>query len=170
MASYGPASCTAIHSDAENTPNLTPACQSSHCESHSEPLLSHSKNEETSHSHSHSHSHSYDAHSLEVPLLPHNHDWNESKISGIPGGSKLDRCSALHLHSHESTHSHIMIPGQSGMSYILASLFSIHSFIFGAALGASTSVNGTLTLLVALLAHKGAEAFAVGAEVSKKVF
>lgn len=46
--------------------------------------------------------------------------------------------------------------------YLLAVVLSIHSFIAGVALGIESTILGSIILLVAILAHKGSAAFALG--------
>ena len=87
----------------------------------------------------------------------------------MEGGSSGDVCGALHEHQHDAKHHHLMLPGGGGVSYLLAGLFSLHSFVVGAALGTENSLNGAASLLIAIAAHKGAEAFAVGVEVRVRV-
>ncbi|GAQ86166.1 hypothetical protein KFL_002740050 [Klebsormidium nitens] len=71
----------------------------------------------------------------------------------------------LHHHSHTAEHHHVMLSGGSGMAYILASLFSLHSFVVGAAFGIGREIDqGAISLLIAVLAHKGTEAFSVGVQ------
>lgn len=47
-------------------------------------------------------------------------------------------------------------------SYALLIVLSIHSIIAGMALGTETAIVGAVVILVAILAHKGTEAFALG--------
>lgn len=92
----------------------------------------------------------------------HSHDWGQG--SDVRSGSNSDQCPALHQHSHGAHHQHIVLDasGSGTMSIMLAALLSVHSFVVGAALGSSSTLDGTLSLLIALVAHKGAEAFSVG--------
>ena len=46
--------------------------------------------------------------------------------------------------------------------YLLALILSIHSFIAGAALGIETTILASVILFVAIIAHKGGAAFALG--------
>lgn len=89
------------------------------------------------------------------------HAW--AHCGGDAGGSPRDECHALHGHTHVVEHHHVVLGGGGGfMPFLLAGLFSLHSFVVGAALGTERQLDGALSLLIALLAHKGAEAFAVG--------
>jgi len=47
-------------------------------------------------------------------------------------------------------------------AYILALVLSIHAFIAGVALGTEQTVAGMAVLFIAIIAHKGSEAFALG--------
>ena len=47
-------------------------------------------------------------------------------------------------------------------AYILALVLSVHALIAGIAVGTEQTVTGLLVLLIAILAHKGSEAFALG--------
>lgn len=47
-------------------------------------------------------------------------------------------------------------------AYILALVLSIHAFIAGVAVGTEQTAAGLLVLLIAIIAHKGSEAFALG--------
>jgi solute carrier family 39 (zinc transporter), member 1/2/3 len=47
-------------------------------------------------------------------------------------------------------------------AYILALVLSIHAFIAGVALGTEQTVAGLAVLFIAIIAHKGSEAFALG--------
>lgn len=51
---------------------------------------------------------------------------------------------------------------QSWSSYLLTTLLSIHSIILGAALGVEDSFNSIIVIFIAIIAHKMAEAFALG--------
>ncbi len=46
--------------------------------------------------------------------------------------------------------------------FLLMTLLSVHSLIEGAALGLSDTLGGVLIIFIAIIAHKGAEAFALG--------
>ena len=52
--------------------------------------------------------------------------------------------------------------------YLLIALFSIHSITAGIALGISSSLSNTWILLIAILAHKGCEAYALSLHISKQ--
>lgn len=47
-------------------------------------------------------------------------------------------------------------------AYILALVLSVHSLIAGTALGAERSTTGMLVIFIAIIAHKGSAAFALG--------
>jgi len=51
--------------------------------------------------------------------------------------------------------------------YLLALVLSIHSFIAGAALGIEKTMLGSASLFVAIIAHKGGAAFALGISMIK---
>ena len=46
--------------------------------------------------------------------------------------------------------------------YLLALILSIHSFIAGAALGIEKTILASVILFIAIIAHKGGAAFALG--------
>lgn len=48
------------------------------------------------------------------------------------------------------------------MPYLLSILLSIHSLLAGSALGIQNNISSFLVIFVAIIAHKGAEAFALG--------
>jgi len=64
----------------------------------------------------------------------------------------------------------VLSPGNTGASdargsvyaYILALVLSVHSLIAGTALGAEQTTTGLLVIFIAILAHKGSAAFALG--------
>lgn len=97
---------------------------------------------------------------------PGQHQWKSQAWSGIAGGTADDACLGLHQHTHAAQHHHIVLHGRGAISLLLAVLFSLHSFVVGAALGTETHLSGAVSLIIAVIAHKGAEAFAVGVQVS----
>ena len=60
----------------------------------------------------------------------------------------------------------MVLPSSGSLSVLLAALLSVHSFIVGAALGSASSRQAAVGIFIALVAHKWAEAFAVGVQVS----
>jgi len=76
------------------------------------------------------------------------------------------------LHTHEHTnvrHRHVVFSNQNSLlPFILALLFSVHSFIAGLALGLQRSMSGSIAVLVAIVAHKVVEALVVGVNFSKE--
>eukprot|EP00850_Spirogloea_muscicola_P000280 SM000001S04682 [mRNA] locus=s1:1637387:1639671:- [translate_table: standard] len=90
------------------------------------------------------------------------------KWLGLDQSASDETCANLHAHEHDSQHHHLVLGGEASMAYILAGLFSLHSFVVGAALGAESHFNSAVSLLIAVLAHKGAEAFAVGVQFVKE--
>lgn len=72
---------------------------------------------------------------------------------GFHRGADLD-----HL-SEEQEHQTI------SASYVLILVLSVHSFISGLALGAQDTVNESLVVFIAIVAHKGSAAFALGSNM-----
>lgn len=58
--------------------------------------------------------------------------------------------------AHESTESGQLYP------YLLAAVLSFHSVLAGLALGAETSLVGSMVIFLAIIAHKGSAGFALG--------
>jgi zinc transporter ZupT len=74
-----------------------------------------------------------------------------------------------HDHDHSSLHhSHIAVPAEGGLPYVIAVLLGFHSFIAGIALGASSTLDDMIVLLTAVLAHKWAESFALSLTLMKQ--
>ncbi|GJP48112.1 hypothetical protein CLOM_g7391 [Closterium sp. NIES-68] len=136
--------------------------QDAHAHDHShEEGHSHANAHAHAHSHSngHGHGHAHSAHPV--------HEWQEEvgvRWRGVQGGTEDDACAGLHRHTHATHHHHIVLPSRGGLSYLLTALLSLHSFVVGAALGTSGTMQGTIGLIIALIAHKWAEAFAVGVQ------
>lgn len=63
-----------------------------------------------------------------------------------------------HLTRHEPAHQHRTCTANAWM---LASILSVHAFIAGVALGMSSQLSAVIILLVAILAHKGFESYAL---------
>ncbi|GBG61169.1 hypothetical protein CBR_g19245 [Chara braunii] len=104
-----------------------------------------------------------------VACEPHDHylhagKWKERAAPAagelVLASGSTDVYSSLHDHLHAAHHQHVVLKGEGMMSYVLATMFSFHSFVVGVAFGS----GGAISLLIALLAHKGAEAFAVGVQ------
>jgi zinc transporter 1/2/3 len=57
--------------------------------------------------------------------------------------------------------------GSALTAYVLALILSVHSLIAGTALGLDPSTTGALVILVAILAHKGSAAFALGISLGR---
>ncbi|CAI5485921.1 unnamed protein product [Closterium sp. Naga37s-1] len=121
------------------------------------------------HSHKHgsssSHGHAQGPHASSAHH--HAHEWQDEvgvRWRGVQGGTEDDACAGLHRHTHTTHHHHIVLPSRGGLSYLLTALLSMHSFVVGAALGTSGTLQGTVGLIIALIAHKWAEAFAVGVQ------
>lgn len=64
----------------------------------------------------------------------------------------LERLSFIRCTTHQSRHA---------VPYILVIILTIHAVIEGAALGIMTTLSGTVMLLIAIIAHKGSESFAL---------
>ncbi len=60
--------------------------------------------------------------------------------------------------------------GSATYPYLLAVVLSIHSFIAGVALGIETTLLATAIIFIAIIAHKGAAAFALGISMRKGRF
>lgn len=60
--------------------------------------------------------------------------------------------------------------GNSMYPYLLAVVLSIHSFIAGVALGIETTVFATIVIFIAIIAHKGSAALALGISMRKADF
>lgn len=76
-----------------------------------------------------------------------------------------------HEHTHENVHHHhLVIDGKSMLlPFILALVFSIHSFIEGLALGVKTELDaGALSIFIAIVSHKFVEAVTVGSNFVKE--
>ncbi len=58
-------------------------------------------------------------------------------------------------------------PSSNAMPLLATVMLSIHSFLVGGALGASSQVAMTIVIFVAVLAHKGAAAFALSVTLAK---
>lgn len=74
-------------------------------------------------------------------------------------------------HSHKSGdghHHHFEVSGSGGLPYFIAFLLGFHSLIAGIALGASGSSKDVITLLIAIVAHKWAESFALSLTLTKQ--
>lgn len=72
------------------------------------------------------------------------------------------------LLSHEAAEAAVGEAGGSALTaYVLALILSVHSLIAGAALGLDPSATGALVILVAILAHKGSAAFALGISLGR---
>jgi zinc transporter ZupT len=65
-------------------------------------------------------------------------------------------------------HSHVAVPGNGGLPYVVAVLLGFHSFIAGIALGATTTLSDGIALLTAVVAHKWAESFALSLTLVKQ--
>jgi zinc transporter 1/2/3 len=57
--------------------------------------------------------------------------------------------------------------GSAFTPYVLALVLSVHSVIAGVALGAESSVATTIALFIAIVAHKGVAAFALGVNLHR---
>jgi solute carrier family 39 (zinc transporter), member 1/2/3 len=60
--------------------------------------------------------------------------------------------------------------GPAVTAYALIVILSIHSILAGAALGAEDTLVGSLVIFLAIIAHKGAAAFALGVEFQRSGF
>eukprot|EP00271_Cylindrocystis_brebissonii_P008908 TRINITY_DN23435_c0_g1_i1.p1 TRINITY_DN23435_c0_g1~~TRINITY_DN23435_c0_g1_i1.p1 ORF type:complete len:638 (-),score=138.90 TRINITY_DN23435_c0_g1_i1:661-2574(-) len=102
----------------------------------------------------------------------HSKSWSHREGDGagwpLHEGESCEAASLLHEHLHGSLHRHVVLEGRGALSFLLAALLSLHSFVVGVALGTSQSVESAVSLLIALLAHKGAEAFSVGVQFVKE--
>lgn len=70
----------------------------------------------------------------------------------------------LVCHNEACKHPHL----QPWLAYLLAILLSIHSVIAGVALGAETTLSAFIIIFVAIIAHKGSAAFALGISMRKQ--
>ncbi|CAI5993985.1 unnamed protein product [Closterium sp. NIES-64] len=125
----------------------------------------HAQDHSHKHGSSNSHGHAQGPHARSAHH--HAHEWQDEvgvRWRGVQGGTEDDACAGLHRHTHTTHHHHIVLPSRGGLSYLLTALLSMHSFVVGAALGTSGTLQGTVGLIIALIAHKWAEAFAVGVQ------
>ena len=60
-----------------------------------------------------------------------------------------------------------MAGSEKHASYVLIFILSIHSIIVGIALGTETAMNQSIIIAIAVLAHKGSAAFALGVSMLK---
>jgi zinc transporter 1/2/3 len=70
----------------------------------------------------------------------------------------------LVCHNEACKHPHL----QPWLAYLLAILLSIHSVIAGIALGVETALSTFIIIFIAIIAHKGSAAFALGVSMRKQ--
>ncbi len=60
--------------------------------------------------------------------------------------------------------------GKDFAPYMLVIILSVHSIIAGISLGAETSLSDTIIIFIAIIAHKGSAAFALGVSMARAQF
>jgi zinc transporter 1/2/3 len=110
-------------------------------------------------------------HSHSSPHTGHAHADHEKGHSSNSHAHNHDHGPALHDHEHANGHHHhVVISGTDSMlPFILALVFSVHSFVAGLALGVQSGADASaISILVAILSHKVVEAVTVGTNFVKQ--